>query len=149
MCWLSRLFSSNREQPSPSDIVPGSSITLRGNAVTLNLEKLNIPFTKPPKVWIPHVVGTGSMDPVMDRGHHNLLIAGADAQNQKILVGFLKVGDVAVYQHAYLYVIHRIVKIEQDDKGRRFTFRGDNNLANDPHPVRDEHIQWLSIGTIY
>ena len=137
--------------PSPSDIVPKKNILFNRveQVVKISLKNLAIPFTKPPKVWVPDIPGSKSMDPVFDWEHNNILIQGADAENQSIMADFLKVGDIAVYRHPLLYAIHRIVKIEQDDEGRKFTFKGDNNYTNDPYAVRDEHIEWLSIGTIY
>lgn len=149
MCWLTSLFRRTVDIPSASDIVPTNNITCVGDKVEISLNNLNIPFTKPPKVWIPPIPDTNSMDPSFDFGHNNILIAGVDEDNQRILVDFLKVGDVAVYQNPQLYAIHRIVRIEFDDVGRKFTFRGDNNASDDPYPVRDEHIQWICIGTIF
>ena len=154
MCKFSDFFKKrfNTEKPDPSDIVPRDSIMFLEDVgqISIDLKKLNIPFTKTPKVWIPSIPDTGSMEPAFDAGHNNILIAGVDKANQAILVDFLKVGDIAVYKIPNLiYAIHRIVKIEWDDEGRFFTFRGDNNSADDPYPVWDKHIQWLSLGTIY
>lgn len=159
MSWLSNLFKSTSEQPSPSDIVPEGSLSMAAGdklLVNIDLAKLNIPFTKPPKAWIPMIPDTNSMDPVFDYGNNNILIAGADPENQKILVDFLKVGDIAVYripsdpgQPALAYDVHRIVKIGQDKQGRYFRFKGDNNSSTDSYIVRDDNIQWLSIGVIY
>ena len=148
--WLKRLFGTF-EQPSPSDIVPKGSINqydIEGK-VEINLRKLNIPFTEPPKVWIPDIPNTNSMDPAMDYGHNNILIAGADEENQSIMVDFVKVGDIAVYRTARLYAIHRIARIGNDDQGKYFIFKGDNNPVADPDRVRENQILWLCIGTIY
>lgn len=150
MCkWLNSLFGTTTEKPSPSDILPTQGIQVAGNTILLNLGCLNIPLTKPPKVWIPEIPDTNSMDGAFDIGHNNLLIAGATEEDQKVIVNFIKVGDVVVYLHPHFYAIHRIVEIGNDADGRYFIFKGDNNPTHDPYRVRDEHIQWLSIGTIY
>jgi hypothetical protein len=153
MCFktLAKFFTGTIERPSPSDIVPKSNIVYNSanGKLEVTLTGTDIPFTQPPKVWVPTIPDTNSMDPVLDAEHNNILIAGADEDNQKILVDFLKVGDIAVYQVPEMRAIHRIIKIETDAVGRKFTFKGDNNPQADPFVVRDENIEWLSIGTIY
>jgi len=149
--WLRKMLIGTIDVPSPSDIVPKANIIhweIKNN-VEINLNELNIPFTKPPKVWIPEVPDTNSMDPGFDFGHNNILVAGIDEKNQKVMVDFLKVGDIAVAQSDKFYFIHRIVEIGIDSEGRYFRFKGDNNYAQDPYKVRDTHIKWLAIGTIF
>jgi len=165
MCWLSKLFKSGLEKPSPSDIVPETSITVYEalGQVVINVAKLNVPFTKLPKVWMPGVPDTGSMDPSFDFEHNNILIAGADEVDHQKLVDFLKVGDIAVYRvmesptddlndfskaHK-IYAIHRIMEIGKDSEGRYFRFQGDNNAVKDPYKVRDNEVLYLCIGTIF
>ncbi len=156
--WLSNVFKIGLERPSPSDIVPETSITIYEalGQVIINVAKLNIPFIKSPKVWMPSIPDTGSMDPGFDFGHNNILIAGADELDHLRLINFLKVGDIAVYRippdyslSAEIYAIHRIVEIGKDSEGRYFRFQGDNNAVKDQYKVRDENILWLCIGTIY
>ena len=149
MCWLSKFFTGTIERPSPSDIVPASSVQIIENSIVVNLTNLNIPFTQPPKVWLPPLPDTNSMDPEMDNGHNNILIAGVDEADQKKLVDFLQVGDIAVYRSPRMYAIHRIVEKGEDEQGRYFRFKGDNNAVKDPDLVRDNEIQWLCIGTIF
>lgn len=150
---LTRLFSlfGSFERPSPSDIVPRGSILVQEYpaGVFISMLELNIPFTAPPRVWVPLIPDTNSMDGAFDYGNNNILIQGIDEENQRIMIDFLKVGDIAVYETIYGPIIHRIVKIGQDDGGRYFRFKGDNNGTRDPHKVRDTQISWLSIGTIY
>jgi len=155
MCF-SNLFKPKKwEIPSPSDIVPKDSISIIDTNVVIDLTKLNIPFTKSPKIWIPDIPDTGSMDPNFDSEHNNILIQGADEPNQKILVDWLaeqtekEFHNIAVYNNNHLYAIHRVIGVAYDKEGRYFTFKGDNNPTNDPYPVRDFHIQWVSIGTIF
>jgi len=152
MCWLSRIFSGTVERPSPSNIVPEGNIRhdITANLILVSVGGLNIPFAKPPKVWIPPIPDSNSMDPAFDHGHNNILIAGADIFEQIKMVDFLKAGDIAVYEvETGRPIIHRIVKIGQDSQGRYFRFQGDNNTVKDPYKVRDENIQWLCIGTIF
>ena len=148
MC-LSKWFTGTVERPSPSDIVPEGSIKVVDNNIIVDLARLNIPLENPPKVWIPPIPDTNSMDGAFDYGNNNILIAGADEQDHGRIVNFLKVGDVAVYRTPNSYIIHRIVKISSDSQGRFFKFKGDNNASEDPDKVRDSQIEWLSVGAIY
>ena len=153
---LTKIFTAGLDKPSPSDIVRPDGIQSSTTSVTIDFTRLNIPFSKTPRVWIPSIPDTNSMDPSFDFGHNNILIAGDDAADHQTLIDFLKVGDIAVYrippdftQPAVIYVIHRIVDIGQDGQGRYFWFQGDNNAGKDPHKVRDENILYLCIGTIF
>lgn len=165
MCWLSKIFTGTIERPSPSDIIPEGNITIiqQPAGVMIKLTNLNIPFAESPKVWIPPIPDTNSMDPSMDFGHNNILITGVNETDHTQLVDFLKVGDIAVYRimvkpadepndfsKSYkIYAIHRIVEIGKDNEGRYFKFRGDNNAGKDPYKARDRNILWVCIGTIF
>lgn len=54
----------------------------------------------------------------------------------------LKVGDVLQYEADGRYIVHRIVKIKEDDNGA-FTYitKGDNNNASDSNPVTESQIR--------
>ena len=148
--WLSRLFGT-WERPSASDILPRDSIThlQTSNKIEIDLNQILIPFTKPPMVWIASIADTNSMDPGFDFEHNVILVRGVDEENQNILLNFIKVGDVVVYQSPQMFAIHRIVKIEHTRNGREYTLRGDNNSANDPYPVFDNYIQWLAVAIVF
>lgn len=158
MGWFSNLFkTSGQDQPSPSDFVPKENIPLLQTLFTafLNQANMNVPLTAPPKVWMPGIVSK-SLDPVMDIGHHPILIAGSDEADHKKLVDFIKVGDIAVYrfpadmsQPATAFIEHRIHEIGTDKLGRYFRFKGDNNNNLDPYTVRDENLKFVNIGVIY
>lgn len=155
-CRFLKLFTGTIERLSPSDIVKRDAISFMVSNLIVDLTQLNIPFSQRPKVWICSVPDTNSMDPGFDYGHNNILVAGADEADHKIMIDFLKVGDIAVYrippdlsQPAKAYMIHRIVEIGKDGEGRFFRFRGDNNSSRDLYKVRDENILWVCAGTIF
>ena len=153
MCWLSRILGiSGQDKPSPSNIIQETGILADNYSakVIIDLRQNNIGMVKQPKVWMPPIPDSNSMDSSFDYGHNNILISGADNFDQIKLINFLTVGDIAVYQVAGMTpIIHRIVEIGKDGDGRYFRFQGDNNAVKDPHKVRDSEILWLSIGTIY
>jgi len=150
LAWLRKLFLGTVDIPSPSDIIQPTGIIADEYAgkVIVDLRQNNIGLDKL-KVWIPTIPDTNSMDPNFDHEHNNILIAGADEANQKKLVDFLKIGDIAVYRSPRMYAIHRIVDIGEDDKGIYFIFKGDNNYARDLYKVRTKEILWISSGTIF
>jgi len=157
MKWLASLLKqifgvSGQERPSPSDIVQKTGIIADDYAqkVIIDLHQLNIPFSKPVKVWVPPIPDTNSMDGAFDIGNNNILIAGADEWEHFKLFDFLKVGDIAVYEvEAGRPVIHRIIEIGQDAGGAYYRFKGDNNTTSDAARVRGNQIKWLSIGVVY
>ncbi len=146
---LKSLFGvSGVERASPSDFIPEQAVIAWVDY--LPYESMNIGLKQKPKVWIPMIPDTNSMDGVFDYGNNNILIAGADEADHKTLIDFISVGDVAVYQASNGgLIIHRIVKIDNDSSGKYFRFKGDNNIIEDSDKVRENQIQWVSIGTIY
>ena len=63
----------------------------------------------------------------------------------------LQRGDIVVYYvpERPEGILHRIVKVEQDELGRKYVLKGDNNYKKDPYVIRDGHIRWLLVGIIY
>lgn len=146
------LFRPTFEKVAPSDIVPETSIAVIGSTVVIDYAKTNIPFTKPPLISTPGLLDSDSMLAVFDFGHNNIMLRGADAKNQKIMVNFIKAGDIIIYTHPYMIggypVIHRVVEVGLDNEGRWFTLKGDHNDQADPVKIRDKHILTLYAGTI-
>ena len=150
MCFLDRWFGvSGKERPSPQNWLPREAIHIVNNSIMINLFKLKVPIENP-LVWIPSIPNTNSMDGVFDTGNNNLLIAGSNKDDHKKLTQHLAVGDVAVYHiEGKRPVIHRIVEINQDEKGLYFIFKGDNNTVKDKPRVRESEVTYVSVGTIY
>ncbi len=144
-------FGAPGNKPSPANYVPESQLVCldRDKEIVVDLGRLNIPFTRPPKVWSQGIPDTDSMNPVLDAGHNIVLIGAADADNQKILCDALKVGDICTYSSPQGLLLHRIVDISFDEEGRKFTFKGDNNWTNDPWVTRDSQINSLCIAIVY
>jgi len=171
--WLRSLFG----RPSPLELSPSDWMKLEGitwyettGKVEIDLSRVVVRLSKPPKVWIPPVPkykdpSKGSMLPNFSHEHNNILIAGSTKTDHAKIVGHLQVGDIAVYRimtnpkddpadftKAHVaggYAIHRIIKIDTDNQGKYFQFKGDNNPVADRFRVRDFNILWVSIGTIF
>lgn len=145
---------ASRDKPSPADIVKTEAFHYDDNTgiLTVDFKKINVQLSEVPKVWVTPIPDTDSMDPLFDYGHNNLLLGGRNSADQQKLIDFMaeRPGNIAVYKFPNWArgIIHRIVEIGQDDQGRFFKFRGDNNLKGDPDKVRDAHITHLYAGTI-
>jgi len=168
---LTRLFGQTREIPSPPDIVPESSINIVDTNLIVDYSKLNIPFTKPPKVINLGIPDTNSMDGWGDIGHNVIYLEPVNKENHAIMVDwiagqFLSSNGMLAADCVYrimvnddddpkdftkphkFYAIHRLHEVKIDDKGRKFLFKGINNPSPDPYYARDKNILWINAGII-
>jgi len=63
----------------------------------------------------------------------------------------LSVGDIAAYSSDFAdgTIIHRIVHIGNDEQGKYFVLKGDNNPTSDPGRVRFSQIKSVVVAIIY
>ena len=121
------------ERPSSRDIIPYSAIKVKGTKVTVDFGVA---------VEIAEIADTNSMDPVFDIGHNAILLRDFDRSE-------LTEGDVVVYRLYGGNIIHRIIHIQEDEGGRNYQLKGDNNPEPDPYWIKDEHIKYLMVGVVY
>jgi signal peptidase len=85
----------------------------------------------------PSVIATGSMEPMIKPGDMILV--------RKILkeeeVSELKEGDIIQFKRGDILISHRIIKIVEDDKGKSFVTKGDNNSSVDSELVKPEYLK--------
>jgi signal peptidase len=86
----------------------------------------------------PVVILTGSMEPVIYAGDV-VILQKTDGNN-------LKVGDIIQYWSGEIYIVHRIVSI--DEKTGKFQTKGDNNSAPDSVLIGNEQIRGKMISVI-
>lgn len=79
-----------------------------------------------------YYIMTESMYPVIEPGQ---LVFGVDINPEKI-----KTGDIVSYDGGDMTIIHRVAEIIEDEGGRSFIFKGDNNQKPDEKPVSPEQI---------
>jgi len=127
------LKKSGAERISPNDWIKREQISYDGGLLTIKLK---------PNVTIFSIADTNSMDGLLDFSHN--LIATDNFDHAK-----LAVGDIVIYQIYTTKIVHRIVEIKEDKKGRIYRCRGDNNVDMDKWYLRDEHIKWLVIAIVY
>ena len=125
-------LSKSGEIISPYDHVKESQIDVYGDRVVINLEDVSL----------AEYANTNSMDPLLDEYSNGLEVKPESEDD-------LHIGDVVAYQTSIGLVIHRIVGIDYDEKGKYFVLKGDNNQEKDPMKVRFNEIKYLLVGVIY
>lgn len=130
------LKQSGLERISPNDWVKRDQISYDARSNLLTITQL------PPNVKIFSIADTNSMDGLLDIGHN--VIATDDFNKSR-----LAEGDIVIYQVYTAKVVHRIVEIKEDQGGRIYRCRGDNNIDIDPYYLRDLHLKYLVLGVIY
>uniref|UniRef100_A0A6M3IIT1 Peptidase n=1 Tax=viral metagenome TaxID=1070528 RepID=A0A6M3IIT1_9ZZZZ len=132
------------EQPSPGNWVPWSKIVIQDGNLTAILP-VGV------KYWLCGVGESGSMDPVMDAGTMCLMFEVKDGT--PVSADDLIVGDIAVYRKPTevnnFLIRHRIIGKGEDELGRYFTFRGDNNNSPDKFRIRDDMVRWVVAAMFY
>lgn len=101
----------------------------------------DLTITMHPHIVVASIADTGSMDGLMDYGHHVILSDFFD-------INKLAAGDIIAYQYYTKLILHRIVEVHRDDVGRWFITRGDNNIDSDP-PIRASQIKYVCKGILY
>jgi len=137
MRWLRKFYleKSGKERISPNDWVKRDQIDYDEDTAELRI-------ILPPNVKIFSIADTNSMDGLLDIGHN--VIATDNFDKSK-----LSIGDIVIYQVYLTKIVHRIVEITEDNNGRIYRCRGDNNVDTDPYYLRDENIIYLVLGVIY
>lgn len=114
------------ERISPSDIVTVSQINLDEKQVCVDIKNARLAY----------FLDTNSMDPVLDETANAIEIVPKTEND-------VKIGDIASYysKKKKVVLVHRVIGIGHDSKGKYFIFKGDNNIEADPEKVRFEQIQ--------
>src|SRR3989344_2188940 len=72
---------------------------------------------------------TQSMVPFLDKGSNALQIQPESPDD-------IQLGDIISYQYGDSVIIHRVIEINEDEQGRYYIVKGDNNPEPDPVRVR-------------
>lgn len=91
------------------------------------------------------IVRSGSMEPAIPTGSV-IVIRGVNTDN-------LEANDIITYQSGTdqgepVYTTHRIVDVVEDQNGKGFVTKGDNNEDRDPEPVSPENVYGKHVTTI-
>jgi len=127
-------FIVSKEQASPKDRIKESQIHVYDDYVVIDVSDPE---------WSTFT-DTNSMDPFLDKGANAIHIVPQDEDE-------LQVGDVVAYEPSFTdsTVIHRIIEIGEDEDGKYFIMKGDNNSQADPGKVRFDQIRRVLVAIIY
>ena len=125
---------NGKEIASPSDWVKEEQIHVYSDRIIIDLKDAE---------WASFS-DTNSMDPLIDETSNAIEIIPSSADD-------IHVGDIVSYKTEFAdgIIIHRVVDIGEDELGKYFILRGDNNPVNDPEKVRFSQIQRVLVGIIY
>lgn len=86
-------------------------------------------------------IGSGSMSPSIERGDL-VLVEKSKAYDE------MAEGDVLVYRHSNVVMVHRIAEVQRDKAGYTFITKGDANSAEDKWVVPQSDIIGIARGRI-
>lgn len=128
------LFQEGVERDSPSDWIKEDQIKVYNDKVIINLRDAE---------WASFT-DTNSMDPLIDEKANAIEIIPKSVDD-------IHVGDIISYKSDYAdgTIIHRVIKIGNDDKGWYCIVKGDNNQSPDPGKIRFNQIKRILVAIIY
>ena len=124
----------NYDRISPFDRIKEHQIQVYDDKIIIDLEGR--------KAYWSTFKNSKSMDNTFDVGANGLEVEPRDEQD-------IYVGDIIAYEDDGALVVHRVVGIEEDEQGKKFYTKGDNNNQLDKGFRRFEDINYVYIGIIY
>lgn len=89
----------------------------------------------------PSVIVTGSMEPVIMPGDVVLV--------EKVDSGSVRAGDIIMFDNGEgIHITHRIIEIIENDNGRLFVTKGDNNPSRDSDPSNESQFRGKIISIV-
>jgi len=86
---------------------------------------------------------TNSMDPLIDEKSNVIQIKPKDEED-------IHIGDIVSYEDSNNnLILHRVVGIGEDNKGKFFMLKGDNTDSLDQIKVRFGQIKGVVVGIVY
>ena len=128
------LFQDGVEKDSPGDWIKEDQIKVYNDRIIIDLKDAE---------WASFT-NTNSMDPVLDETANAIEVIPKSNEG-------IHVGDIISYNSEYAdgTIIHRIIKIDKDDKGWYCIVKGDNNQSPDPGKIRFNQIRRVLVAIIY
>ncbi|MEM4230476.1 MAG: signal peptidase I [Candidatus Pacearchaeota archaeon] len=115
----------------PTDRINESDIEIYPDKIVIKIENPSI----------SEYADTNSMLPIIDKGANGIRIQPKSEED-------IKVGDIISFDSEYGLIVHRVVEIGEDEEGKYFITKGDNNLFSDGK-VRFEQVKYITVGIIY
>lgn len=128
--WVSCIImESSREQISTGDRLNYSDFIYNSSRFCFDYETITV----------HEVIGTNSMDPVLDENTHTI-------QFKPKTIKDIQIGDIVSYHNDEIgLIVHRVVDMKNDS----IKARGDNLLMDDVGWIPFEKVEGVVIGIIY
>lgn len=120
------------ELPSPADRIKEDQILVYEDMIIIKLSNVSL----------ARYADTNSMDPVIDKEATGIEIVPKSEDD-------IHIGDIIVYENSGELIVHRVIAINYDEKGKYFIVKGDNNPTQDPKKVRFQDIKYILVGILY
>ncbi|MFC1755383.1 signal peptidase I [Thermoproteota archaeon] len=122
------------ELVSPSDHITESDIHVFSDKIIIDIDNAS---------WASFT-DTNSMDPFIDAGSNSIEILPQSEDD-------IQVGDVISFRTGFSagLIIHRVVEVGEDSKGKYYITKGDNNELKDPGKRRFDDIAGVVVAVIY
>jgi len=122
------------EKSSPADRIKEDQIKVYEDRVVIQISNAK---------WAGFT-DTNSMDPFIDEESNAIQIVPESEEE-------IQVGDIISYESELLdgMIIHRVVLIGEDENGKYFIAKGDNNPEPDPEKIRFNQIRRILVGVLY
>jgi hypothetical protein len=125
--------SSSFAAIAPNDWVREGNIEIYSDRVVIYVDNASI----------SRYEDSNSMVPVLDSGVNGIRIVPEPED--------IHIGDIVSYEAGWIdgLIVHRVVYIGEDEEGRYYILKGDNNIREDPEKVRFEQIRYITIALVY
>src|SRR3989344_2288306 len=121
------------EKLSPADHIKEDQIRIEDDQVIITIRNAKI----------ARFADTNSMDPLLDEVSNAIQIV-PNSPDQ------IYVGDIISYTSKNGdIIIHRVVKIDEDEEGMFYITQGDNNSSPDNEKIRFWQVRFITVGIIY
>jgi len=115
---------------TPSDSVEEKKILIYDDKVVLLIENASM----------SNYDSTGSMEPTLGEGVNGIKIVPKNEEE-------INVGDIVSFNYKGKIIVHRVVEIGLDEKGKYFVTKGDNSDRTER--IRFEDIKYKTVALIY
>lgn len=122
------------EKASPADRIQPEDIHIYKNQIVIDVDS----------AYISAFTDTNSMDPILDIEANAIQIVPKSVND-------IFIGDIISYNTPFAEnrIIHRVIRIGEDESGWYAITKGDNLGTEDPYKVRFENIKRIVIGILY
>ncbi len=124
-------FKSDSLIKTPHDLVKEDQIEVYPDKIVLNIGNASI----------SKYASTGSMVPILNEYSNGIRIVPYSEDD-------IEIGDIITFERDDYLIVHRVIEIGNDENGKYFITKGDNNSVDDGK-IRFSQIKYITIGVIW